>query len=58
MEYRMRPVNNGWVVYIDPDTHAALPFGEFVFDSIREMAEWLAQRHGEAGPRKLIEDWH
>lgn len=58
MEYRIRAVNNGWVVYVEHDAIIDLPFGEFVFDSIREMADWLSLRHGESRPRKLIEDWH
>jgi hypothetical protein len=56
MSYTLTPVNNGWVLtFIDPDT--STPF-TFVFERVEEVAVWLAQRHGEARPRKLIEDWH
>lgn len=56
MEYLLTPAANGWLLRFHPEPGA--PAMVYVFDSIREMAEWLAQRHGEAGPRKLIEDWH
>lgn len=54
MEYFLTSITNGWLLRFHPEPDA--PAAMFVFDSIREMAEWLAQRHGEAGPRKLIED--
>lgn len=55
MKYIVQQVANGWIVETRDEDQVDQTY---VFDSIREMADWLSLRHGESRPRKLIEDWH
>jgi len=50
MKYELRAVNNGWIVWVESRPNLDMPFGEFVFANLREVATWLAERHGEPMP--------
>jgi hypothetical protein len=46
MKYELRPVNNGWIIYIDPiECPPGMEHGEFVFSSLADMSWWLSERH-------------
>jgi hypothetical protein len=48
MDYTLRAVNNGWIISAPPcDDDMAMPFGDFVFSTLKEAMDWLAARHGE-----------
>lgn len=51
MTYVLKAVNNGWILSVPPcDENKGASFGDFVFANLREVATWLAERHGEPMP--------
>ena len=56
--YHLRTVANGWILTFIDHEDPGCQKPEYVFETLEDVHTFLAQRHGERVPKKLVQDWN